>query len=288
MSSEQNGAAETLANDETTPVEPTEYDDRQVAENPVTPTAEELGEGTVEGAEGTDEGFAAALAAEQPTAEEQPAADGVGQTADALLSTRGTTLANEARRIAGFTNRATSYYSYTTYMNEETGTRRTDCTGLMSYILKRKSLSGYNLIPDGGNAHPLSEDFYDYFASRPTTANTGTSARWRRIVYAMSLKPGDIIVYKYSSTSSTGTTGHTMMVKELPTRGSRSGEILVKVVDSARSGHADDTRGSSFTGPGTGTLGIKVDSSGKPVGYYWKGGISTSLNTTKLVFGRLE
>jgi hypothetical protein len=173
-------------------------------------------------------------------------------------------------------------------MNEETGTRRTDCTGLMTYIIKRMSLSGYNLIPTSDSSHPLSKDFYDYFMSRPTTASTTDSARWRRIVYPMSLKPGDIIVYKYSSTSATGTTGHTMMVKELPVKGSRYREILVKVVDSAKSGHASDTRGSSYDGPGAGTIGIKVDSYGKAIGYYWKGGISTSLNETKLAFGRLE
>ena len=62
----------------------------------------------------------------------------------------------------------------------------------------------------------------------------------------------------------------------------------MKVVDSAGSGHANDTRGSSYSGPGTGTLGIKVDSNGLAVGYYWRGGQSTTLNTTRLAFGHLE
>lgn len=257
------------------------------------PTSEETGDLVIEGREGDDPGIDAAIAANpDPTPEAAPSVDpsagGVGQSTQALLSTRGSTLATEARRIAGFTDRPTSYYSTTTYMNESTGTRRTDCTGLMTYILKRKALSGYNLIPiSSGASHPLSSDFYNYFISRPTTANPGTSARWRRILKPASLKPGDVIAYRYATTSSEGTTGHTMMVKEYPTTG-RYRELLVKVVDSARSGHANDTRGTRWSGPGTGTIGIKTDSVGTAIGYYWSGGVSTTLNQTKLAFGRLE
>lgn len=268
-----------------------ELPSNDTAENtPVTPTGEELGDSRANGTEGQDDGLDAALAA-NPAAPETPAdsTDGeLGQTSDALLSDRGTSLASEGKRIAGFTDRPTSYYSFTTYMNESTGTRRTDCSGLMTYILKRKQATAYSLIPiPSGASHPVASDFYDYFMSRPTTANTGTSPRWRRIVKPQYLVPGDLVVYKYSSTSSTGTTGHVMMVTGSPTAG-RSGELLVKVVDSARSGHANDTRGTTYSGPGTGTIGIKYDSNGYAVGYYWSGGKSTTLNTTKLAFGRLE
>lgn len=290
QSPEQTSTTESVSAAEPLPAEEAIPADDGAQDTPVDPTDEEKGSAPVEGSEGTDPGFAAVLA-ENPAPADQDLADendGVGTKGEALTtSARGATLNTEAKRIAGFTDRATSYYSSTTYMNESTGTRRTDCTGLMSYILARKQSSAYKLIPSSGVAHPLSKDFYDYFISRPTTANTGTSPRWRRVIRPKYLSPGDIIVYKYTSTSSTGTTGHTMMVTGYPTQG-RSGELLVRVVDSARSGHANDTRGSSYSGPGTGILGIKVDSTGLPVGYYWRGGVSTTLNTTRLAFGHLE
>lgn len=259
------------------------------------PTAEELGEAAVEGQEGQDDGFAATLAENPADPEAAPAdgggeataeGEGVGQLSDALLSTRGATLASEARRIANFTNRSTSYYYYQTYMNESTGTRRADCSGLLAYIISRKSPSGYSLIPRWeGSSRPLARDYFNYLKNRPTSASTTTSARWRRITKPSALKPGDIVVYAYSSGQ---TTGHAMMVKETPWKGSRSGEWIVPVVDSARSGHASDTRGSTYSGPGAGRLGIKVNSYGYPTGYYWKGGVSTYLNQTTIVMGRLE
>ncbi len=253
-----------------------------------TPTEEETAGLAVEGSEGGDDGLASTLA-ENPADAEAPAAEGdgeVGQQSEALLSTRGASLASEARRIANFTTRSTSYYSHTTYMNESTGTRRTDCSGLMAYIISRKSSSGYALLPTWeGATRPLARDYFNYLKGRPTTASTQSSARWRRITKPSSLKPGDIVVYAYSSGQ---TTGHVMMVKELPYKGSRTGEWIVPVVDSAMSGHASDSRGTTYTGPGTGRIGIKVNSDGYPTGYYWKGGVSTTLNTTTIVMGRLE
>jgi cell wall-associated NlpC family hydrolase len=267
-----------------TPTSTTEADEP----TSVMPTEEETGGLAAEGREGADEGLASTLAenaadAEAPAAEQ----DGeIAQQSEALLSTRGSSLATEARRIANYTNRSTSYYSHTTYMNESTGTRRADCSGLMAYILSRKSPSGYSLIPaTEGGVRPVARDIFNYLNGRPTTASTQTSARWRKILKPSLLKAGDLVVYAYSSGQ---TTGHVMMVKELPYKSSRSGEWIVPVVDSARSGHASDSRGTTYTGPGTGRIGIKVNSDGYPTGYYWKGGVSTTLNTTKIVMGRLE
>ncbi|MBI2394226.1 MAG: hypothetical protein HYV09_31940 [Deltaproteobacteria bacterium] len=249
------------------------------------PTEEETGGLVVEGREGMDQGLEAALAENPAEPEARPVVDGVGTSSQALLSDRGTSLANEARRIAGYTNRSTSYYAFTLYMNESTGTRRTDCSGLIAYILSRKQSGGYDLIPTDGTYRPIASDYFDYLLSRPTTASTTTSPRWRRILKPISLKPGDLVVYKNPPGGSTS--GHVMMVKDLPYAG-RSGEVIVPVVDSARSGHAKDTRGSTYSGPGAGSIGVKVDSYGKPTGYYWKGGLTSYPTYTKIVMGRLE
>jgi hypothetical protein len=247
-------------------------------------------EETVAGREGDDPGYAEAILQAAP--EDDPTtmdststgSDGdLGQHSDALLSTRGASLASEARRIADFVNRSTSYYTHTTYMNESTGTRRSDCSGLIAYILSRKSPSGLALVPTN-EVRPVARDYYEYLAQRPTTASTISTARWRRILHPINLKSGDLVVYKYSSGS---TTGHVMMVASTPRVG-RYREVLVDVVDSAMSGHASDDRRTQYTGPGRGTIGIAVDGEGRPVGYYWRGGLSTTLNETSIVMGRLE
>ena len=43
-----------------------------------------------------------------------------------------------------------------------------------------------------------------------------------------------------------------------------------------------------MTGVGTGTIGLKVDSYGKPTGYYWRGGLSYTAYSTKVALGRVE
>ncbi len=135
----------------------------------------------VEGTEGGDRGYADALTTPPPQAPTSD--DDVAQGAQALLSTRGGAIKNEALRIAGFVNASTSYYSHTTYMNESTGTRQTDCSGLTGYMLSRA-------VPDAvakvskptWRAKPLAEDYFDYIASRPTTASQQTTTRWRRML----------------------------------------------------------------------------------------------------------
>lgn len=267
------------------------------ADEGLVPTAEETGGLVVEGGEGDDPDFERAVAenpggaAREDVARDDDSKDEVDDAIDsvsrALLSTRGTIVANEARRIAGFTKRSTSYYSHPTYMNESTGTRRADCSGLLGYVLSRKQPRAYELVRNGAASRPTAARYFDYIRARPTSASTISSARWRRILYPRNLKPGDVIAYKYSASSGSSSSGHVMIVKD-PPRSGRYREWLVPVVDSVLSRHASDTRGSGDTGPGAGTIGVKVDSAGKPIGYYWRGGISTILNKTTLVFGRIE
>lgn len=243
-----------------------------------------------EGSEADDPGFAAAVAeTEVDTTPDEPGADGIAQKSDALLSTRGTKLIEEARREAAFLNRSTSYYSHTTYMNESTGTRRTDCSGFLGYALNRVMPDAYAKVPHPNTYKPLANDWYNYLSTRYTTASTQTSPRWRRVVKATDLKPGDVIAWLTPSNVVSENTGHVMVVNGYPRAGrSAKNEIVVPIVDSTRSPHANDSRGSTGTGVGTGTLGIRVDSNDRPTGYYWRGGESSTAYSTKIAFGRVE
>ena len=249
----------------------------------------------VDGYEGQDPGWAAALeeakkpAPPQTAAATDPDGSDVGQSADALtVGSRGYTLFSEHRRQLSDFKASTSYYDHTTYMNEATGTRRTDCSGWVDYSLTRVLQSAYDLVPHPNTFKPLADDWYNYLVGRPTSASTDTSkARWRRISRAQDLQRGDLVVWLEPVGSASDNTGHVMMVNATPTQG-RTGEWLVPVMDSTTAPHANDSRGTTHTGPGTGTIGLKVDSSGNPVAYYWRGGLSSSAISTKIVLGRLE
>jgi hypothetical protein len=69
----------------------------------------------------------------------------------------------------------------------------------------------------------------------------------------------------------------------------RAGEILVPITDSCASFHGStDTRWPLGEGLGSGTVGLFVDGSGKPTGYRWTGGVSTTEYATEVALGRPE
>ncbi|MEO7092910.1 MAG: hypothetical protein ABI175_06650, partial [Polyangiales bacterium] len=213
----------------------------------------------------------------------------IGKSSDALtVSSRGYTLVSEHRRQLSYLKTSTSYYDHTTYMNEETGTRRTDCSGWVDYSLTRVLKSSYDLVPHPNTFKPLADDWYTYLSARPTTASTDLSKpRWRKISKAQDLTRGDLVVWLQADGTSSDNTGHVMMVTGTVKQG-RTGELLIPIMDSTTAPHADDSRGTSHTGPGTGTIGLKVDSTGKAVAYYWRGGLSYNSIATPIVLGRLE
>lgn len=218
------------------------------------------------------------------------ATDDIGQSSDALLSTRGTKLHKEATRNTTWLKESTSYYSHTTYMNESTGTRRTDCSGLVGYVLKRVLRDAFDKVPHPGRAKPLADDYYRYFKTRPTSASTQSSSRWRRISSVRNLKPGDLVVWTYPSWYAN--TGHIMVVKGYPRQGRTSrGEWIVPIIDSTATPHsynAYDSRGTRRTGVGYGQIGLKVDSSGAPKAYYWTGGSSKTASYRPIALARVE
>ena len=248
--------------------------------------------GVATGSEGDDTGYAAALAQNGDAPRDydgtpDEAGDEIGHTSDALLSSRGTSVVNEVVREKNNLNKSTSYYSHTTYMNESTDTRRTDCSGFLGYALNRVAPDAYAKIPHPNTYKPLANDWYNYLSTRYTTASTQSTPRWRRITKAIDLKPGDVVSWLQPPQNTDENTGHLMVVAGYPTAG-RSGEVIVPIIDSTTAPHTNDSRGTSMTGVGTGKIGLKVDSNGNPVAYYWRGGESYNAISTKIALGRVE
>jgi len=276
--------------EDTTEPRATEQTADMASDDPQNPLPGNAG---ISGSEASDEGYAAALAQDGQAREfdgsaDEPGSD-VAQSSDALLSTRGTTFVNEMRRENDFLNKSTSYYSHTTYMNESTGTRRTDCSGFVGYALNRVLPDAYAKVPHPDTYKPLADDWYNYLSTRYTTASTQSTPRWRKIVKAMDLKPGDVVVWLTPDNVTSENTGHIMIVNGYPKAGrSDKNEVLVPIIDSTTAPHANDSRGTTMTGVGSGTIGLKVDSYGKPTGYYWRGGLSYNSYATKIALGRVE
>jgi hypothetical protein len=132
---------------------------------------------------------------------------------------------------------------------------------------------------------PLAEDFEHHMSA---VAQGETGRPWRPVRTAAALRPGDVIAWLKPPGSTSTNTGHVMVVDQAAVRNPvRPAEWLVKVIDSTTSPHAQDTRGPSDDGLGTGTIGLQVDASGDPVGFYWQGGVTAQPTLTQVSLGQL-
>ena len=190
-------------------------------------------------------------------------------------------LLNEAnRQLARMTS---SSYTHTTYVDEKTGTYNYDCSGFVGYALSRVVPSAFNALQ---HKRPVAADFYDHIVLSGSTPGSGG---WMRVSTPLELLPGDIVVWLKPDSSDSTSTGHVMIVTGAPVKNpQRTGEVLVQVIDSTEFRHAKDTRGPGQTGLGKGTIGIMTDTSGRPTGYYWRGGESTLLQKTEIAFARIS
>lgn len=175
-----------------------------------------------------------------------------------------------------------STYSHDTSIDEENGTYEYDCSGFVGYALSRADPCAFRVLL---HERPNAAQFYYHLVKFTDVPGKGA---WMRVATPLELLPGDIIVWLKPDDSDAKSTGHIMVVAGEPERNPlREGEILVRVIDSTTSGHADDTRVSGQTGLGKGMIGIMTDRSGLPTGYFWRGGESKILQETEMAFARI-
>ncbi len=159
-----------------------------------------------------------------------------------------------------------------TYFNALQGVYKVDCSNYVDHLLNLSVPNAYqSLLVKSGSPRPTSEDYFSFFRSLPT----GTvDDDWYRIGDVSSLSAGDILVFRYKNLAGRDTAGHVMVVVGNPQPANEAGTTyLVRVADSAPSGHTDDTRPAHTSGIGIGTLLLKVRSStGAPYAYAWKDG----------------
>jgi hypothetical protein len=176
-----------------------------------------------------------------------------------------------------------THYQHTTAVDEAVGKFYYDCSGMVDYALDRVLARDAQQLPTSTSKRPLAGDierFLHNAAGRPVQG-------WQAVTRVDQLGPGDLVDWLVTEDSTTGDTGHVMVVLGAPKPNpARDGEWLVQVADSTLSPHALDSRHPGETGLGTGTIGLVVDANGGPLAFYWKGGVSEHAKSTEIALGR--
>jgi len=177
-----------------------------------------------------------------------------------------------------------SSYQHKTDVDAGEGGYYFDCSGFVDYALAHSLPADLKVLPITTSTRPLAQDFEHHFRA---AADGSAADPWRAVPTVAQLRPGDVIAWLKPADVKSRNTGHVLVALENPVQNpARSDEWLVKVADSTTSPHAQDSRGDDADGLGTGTIGLSVDDAGHPVGYYWRGGVSTVLKHTEISLGQ--
>jgi hypothetical protein len=177
-------------------------------------------------------------------------------------------------------------YQHTTDVDPATGRFFYDCSGFVDYALtKARPQAAAALSSTQPAGRPLAQNFEQYLRQLPPGGN-----RWWTSVHTVAqLRPGDIVSWLITPDSQSRDTGHVMIVLAVPVPDPhRAGEWLINVVDSTTSPHARDSRIGTTRGLGTGTVGLSVDQTGSPTGFYWRGGVTPHVKLTQVALGETK
>ena len=143
-----------------------------------------------------------------------------------------------------------------------------DCSDYVDNVLHAVDPKAYSsLVNSTGSDRPTTQHYYDFFSELD---DENIQEGWAKVSDVENLQAGDVLVFRYKSGIRT-TGGHVMIVMDKPIGDDNT--YLVRVADSAPSGHSQDTRLPRTSGIGIGTLLLKADSvTGRPSAYAWKVG----------------
>jgi len=160
-------------------------------------------------------------------------------------------------------------YQHRTRVRHREGKYFFDCSGMASWILRRTAPAALRAVGKPNDRRPLAVHFF----SRINRIDPGERrGPWMRVATAAHARPGDLIAWKRPKWFPSKSTGHVAFVVGHPevNRGPVPG-ILVRVADSSKFKHEDDSRDPGTTGFGTGVLLLPTDDAARPIGYGWIG-----------------
>lgn len=174
-------------------------------------------------------------------------------------------------RIVNYVHKIVSNFNYSkyrmggTHWDDAKGVYILDCSRYIDYLLEAMHPEAYSsLVSSSGSDQPNSRHYYDFFSN---LSNDGQEY-WNKIEHVEQLQAGDILVFQYKNSRKRTTGGHVMVVMDKPIRDSDA--FLVRVADSARGAHSEDTREPHDSGIGIGTLLLQANpKTGRPSAFAW-------------------
>jgi hypothetical protein len=154
-------------------------------------------------------------------------------------------------------------YQHVTDIDETTGEFHCDCSGLVSYVLRKELRAHYDAIPyPKPLKHPRAVEFCKTFEAAPAIPLPGQL--WQRVARVADFRPGDVAAWRIDPPPVKGNTGHVVLIDSTPKQVSTDTWEVV-VIDSTSLIHKDDTRPEGTTGVGRGTMYFKTDDEGRPI-----------------------
>lgn len=193
-----------------------------------------------------------------------------------------------ARRLLALVLRVHREHTDTSYqartaVDVERGTYAWDCSGMMSWLLRRSAPRALAAL---ASARPVARDYVRAIERAPL----GRGRRgWQRLAHVADARPGDVFAFLRSPVSTSKITGHVGVVLGYPAPvPGWPGAYALRIADSTRGGHQDDLRALDADGGfGVGTMLFLTDARGVVVAYGWYGTLSPWLLPTTVVFGRV-
>ena len=160
-------------------------------------------------------------------------------------------------------------YSYGFRVDERKGVYQFDCSGMTYWVLKKAAPRAAAALAWKLDHRPLARDIYRRIASIPADRNRHG---WLRIARVDALEPGDVVAWIKPKVIRSPNTGHVgfVVLPPLAVPGYVNAH-LVRIADSSRLLHDEDTR-VGRDGFGMGTILLVSDpDTGAPIAYGWVG-----------------
>ena len=219
----------------------------------------------------------------------------VSMAKDSLALDPGARMLAAAKQLLATTT--DNSYSHIPDIEPEKGIFHADCSELIDFLTSQVKPAALKDLPvDPGHMEPRAWNYYSYLKDRPLVDTPAATGDWGRVGRPAELTQGDVIAWKNEEyVPGHGSTGHVMLVAELPHPVSLDGQLVgfdVPIIDSTSHGHGpgDPRAEGGRSGLGPGTVFFPTDPSGAATGFSWTPaatpGAQPPRNPT-LAFGRL-
>ncbi len=180
-------------------------------------------------------------------------------------------------------------YNHATIVNEGEGRYEFDCSGFVTWVLRRTAPGAHSaIVARSQRNRPLARDYYWEIAKAPVGERTPRGMR--KIARIEDGRAGDIVAWLKPKQLRSPHTGHVGFFLEAPRPvPGMPGAFTVRIADASSYQHdEDDRRGTGRDGFGSGVILLVADEeTGAPKAYGWFGLRSAFVLETPIAIGRV-